>query len=327
MRRREVIGLIGSAAAWPLLARAQSERIRRVGVLLLFAQDDPEATVRIQALKQGLQDLGWVDGENLQIEYRFANGDIDRLRELAQDLVNLPVEVIVSNVGRKPIPTNSIPIVFAMAHSLGLLEPGLIEDLSHPTGNFTGFTNGLEPAIVGKWLEFLKAIAPDITRVGFIFNPHATPASMAWLHELESMASSFAVEPVALRVHEASDIQSAFAQLGHASGSAHIVMPDVFVLAHHADIVRYAAECNVPGCYPFRYFALGGGLMSYGSNGAQVSRQAAAYVDRILRGARPGDLPIQQPNALELLINLKTAKAMNLIPPPRLLARADEVIE
>jgi putative tryptophan/tyrosine transport system substrate-binding protein len=327
MRRREFIGLIGSAAAWPLLARAQSARIRRIGVLLLFAQDDPEATVRVQALKGGLQALGWVDGENLQIEYRFADGDIDRLRELAQELVNLPVEVIVSNVGRRPIPTRSTPIVFAMAHSLGVLEPGLVENLSHPAENFTGFTNGLEPAIVGKWLEFLKAMAPDVTRVGFIFNPHATPVSMAWLHELESMASSFATEPVALRVQHASDIKASLAELGRAPGSAHIVMPDVFVLAHHADIVRYAAQCNVPGCYPFRYFALGGGLMSYGSNGAQVSRQAASYVDRILRGARPGDLPIQQPNDLELLINLKTAKAMNLAPPPRLLARADEVIE
>jgi putative tryptophan/tyrosine transport system substrate-binding protein len=329
MRRRE---FLAGAALWPLAARAQpADRTPRVGVLLLFAENDPEAAVRVQALKQGLQDFGWIEGRNVQIECRFAAGDVDRVGVLLKEFSDLRVDVIVTNA----IVTNAgaiqtltkIPIVFAMVGSLNLVEPALTASLSHPGGNFTGFTNYLEPSLLGKWLEFLKAISPGVKRVGLIFDPNVSRTWTGWLLEFESVASSFSVEPVALRVHDVSDLQFALRELARGPGSAVVVMPDVFTVGHHADVVWHATRHNLPACYPYRYFATDGGLMSYGANGAQVSRQAASYVDRILKGAKAGDLPIQRPNGLELVVNLKTARAMGLTVPPWLLARADELIE
>jgi putative ABC transport system substrate-binding protein len=329
MRRRAIIGLLGGATGWPLIALAQQvARTPRIGVLLLFAESDPEAAVRVRALKQGLQDLGWIEGHNIRIEFRFAAGDVRSMYTLAKELADLPVDVIVTNVGHsagwfKPV---TIPIVYAMAHSWSLGPSGLITSLSHPSGNVTGFTT-FEPSIVGKWLEFLKAIAPHVTRVGFMFNSDATPIWETWLRQFDAATSDFAVEPVTLNVHDLGQVQSGLVALGQESGSGLVIFPDTFTVANHPTIETLAMEQRIPACYPYRYFTTSGGLMSYGPNGAQVFRQAASYVDRILKGTNPGDLPIQQPNAFELVINLKTAKAMDLTVPPWLLARADEVIE
>jgi putative tryptophan/tyrosine transport system substrate-binding protein len=332
MNRRTFLGLVASARAWPLAAPGQIRPMRakpRIGVLLLFARNDPEAEARIRAFEAGMQELGWAQSENIQIEYRFAAGDCQRMSPLFDELVALPVDVIVTNVGHsagwfKPV---TVPIVYAMVHSWSLGPPGLIAGLSHPGRNVTGFTNGLEAFIVAKWLEMLKAVAPNATRVGFMFNPSATLTWEIWLRQLILASTVSSVEPQALAIHGVPEAEKCLAALGVAHSSALIVMPDVFTLGHHAEIATLAARYNLPGCFPFRYFATDGGLMSYGANGADVSRQAASYVDRILRGARPGDLPIQQPNSLELVINLKSAKAMGLTVPPWLLARADEVIE
>jgi putative tryptophan/tyrosine transport system substrate-binding protein len=332
MKRRSFLALVACASAWPRAARGQMRSMqtkRTIGVLLLFARNDPEAEARIRAFEAGMRELGWAQGENIQIEYRFAAGNSQRMSTLFDELVTLPVDVIVTNVGHsaglfKPV---TVPIVYAMVHSWSLGPPGLIASLSHPGRNVTGFTNGLEPFIVAKWLEMLRAVAPNVTHVGFMFNPSATSTWENWLRQFKSAATSSSVKPQALPIHGLPETESCLAALGGARSSALIVMPDVFMLAHHADIAALAAHYDLPACYPFRYFTTDGGLMSYGANGAKVSRQAASYVDRILRGARPGELPIQQPNTLELVINLKTAKTMGLNVPPWLLARADEVIE
>jgi putative tryptophan/tyrosine transport system substrate-binding protein len=329
MRRRAFIGLLASTAAWPFASRAvQAEPIRRIGVLLLFAESDPEAAVRVRALRQGLQDLGWIEGHNIHIEYRFAEGDVNLLRVSARDLVELPVDVIVTNIGHPAgwRQFGTVPTVFAMVHSWSLAASGLITSPSHPGGNITGFTT-FEPSIVGKWLEFLKAIAPSAGRVGLLFNPDATQIWERWKQQFDLAASASAVEPVAFGVHDLTELREALATLAHGSRAGLLVFPDVFTVANYADIGILTLEHRIPACYPYRYFAAKGGLMSYGPNGAQVFRQAASYVDRILRGANPGDLPIQQPNAFELVINLKTAKAIGLAVPPWMVARADEVIE
>jgi putative tryptophan/tyrosine transport system substrate-binding protein len=329
MRRRAFISFLAGTAAWRFASRAvQAEPIRRIGVLLLFSESDPEAAVRVRALRQGLQELGWIEGHNILIEYRFAGGDVDRLRVSARDLVELPVEVIVTNIGH---PAGwrefaTVPTVFAMVHSWDFPAPSLITSPSHPGGNVTGFVT-FEPSIVGKWLEFLKAIAPTTSGVGFLFNPDATQVWEWWKQLFDVAASASAVKPVAFGVHDLAELREALATLAHESRAGLLVFPDVFTVANYPNITALALEHQIPACYPYRYFAVAGGLMSYGPNGSQVFRQAASYVDRILRGAKPGDLPIQQPNAFELVINLKTAKAMRLDVPPWMIARADEVIE
>jgi putative tryptophan/tyrosine transport system substrate-binding protein len=328
MRRRAFIAVMAGAAAWPTLGRAEhTDRMRRVGVLLLFSRNDPETEARIRVLERGLRDMGWIQGENIQIEYRFAAGDITRLHADANQLIALPVDVIVTNVTAVVRHTRTIPIVVAMVHSLSVTDPELIESLSHPGRNLTGFTT-FEPMIVGKWLELLKAIAPDIKRIGLMFNPDASQAYCeTWLRQLEAFASPMAIEPSALRVHDLAELQGALAYLARRSDTGFLVVPDTFTVANYPYIVTHAQQNALPACYPYRYFATQGGLMSYGPNVPQAYRQVASYVDAILRGASPGDLPIQQPNTFELVINLKTANAMHVTVPPRLLARADAVIE
>jgi putative tryptophan/tyrosine transport system substrate-binding protein len=333
MKRRAFITLLGGIAAWPLLLRAQPlERVRRVGVLLSFAESDPEANVRIHAFDEALRDLGWIDGYNIRIEYRFAAGDVDRALAFASEFVDLPVDAIVTNIGQKmtrgpTIPTQTIPIVFAMVHSLSLAEPEYIVSPAHPSRNVTGLTT-FEPSIVGKWMELLAAIAPNVRRIYFIFNPDASQTYRDnWLLQFDSAARSFAVEPTLLRVRNLAELRSTVATLGQKPHCGLLMLPDTFTVGNYASIVALARGLHLPACYPYRYFTTEGGLMSYGPNGAQVFRQAASYIDRILRGAKAGDLPIQQPNAFELVINLKIAKSMGLAPPAWLLARADEVIE
>jgi putative ABC transport system substrate-binding protein len=337
MRRRTFLGLVAGATAWSFAPRVRSaERTPRIGVLLIFARDDPEAAVRTRAFGQALRDLGWNEGGNIQVEYRFAAGDFDRMRALARELVGLPVDVIVTNSIQAILAveqdSRTVPIVFAMIPDP--VGAGLIKSLQHPGENLTGFTT-FESTIIGKWLELLKAIAPGIPRVGFMYNPDAydqllSPPHLVfwskWLHELEAVAPSFAVEPVALPVRDLGEMRDALSVLGRMP-SGLLVNVDPFTVGHCRPLVAQALQHRVPGCYAYNYFASEGGLMSYGPNGARMFVQAASYVDRILKGAKAGDLPIQQPNALELVINLKSAKTMGLTVPPWLLARADEVIE
>jgi putative tryptophan/tyrosine transport system substrate-binding protein len=328
MRRRAFFSLLGGATAWPILGRATHiDRTRRIGLLLLFSAKDHEVEARVRPFVQTLHDLGWDEGRNIQIEYRFGGGDIERLRVFARELVEQRVDVIVTNIGFS-IPTalqqTSIPIVFAMVHSLS--ESGWISNVSHPGGNVTGFAT-FEPSIGGKWLQFLKAIAPDVIRAGFMFNPTASGLWKTWLHELQAVAPDVAIEPLELPVHDLVEIEGRLESMGHDASSGLIILPDTFTLANYSHIVAGVLEHKVPACYPYRYFVSQGGLMSYGPNLPQGYRQVASYVDRILRGTNPGDLPIQQSNAFELVINLKAAKALGLAVPPWMVARAGEVIE
>jgi putative tryptophan/tyrosine transport system substrate-binding protein len=332
VRRRAFIGLLGGAASSFASRAQQMERMRRVGVLMLFADDDPEARSRVSAFARALRELGWKEGHNIQIEYRFAAGDVDRMRSFAKEYFDLPIDVIVSNSAQPIIDLrqetrSTIPVVYAMAHNVGLAGLGLVSSMSHPGGNMTGFTT-FEPSIVGKWLELLKAVAQSVRHIGFLFNPDASRSTCeVWLRQLQAAATSLAVEPLALPVHHLTEMRSALVALGREPDCGLLVLPDALTVANYATIDALALEHRIPACYPSRFFATGGGLMSYGPNGIRVFQQAASYVNRILSGADPGDLPIQQPNAFELVINLKTAKAMGLTAPPWSLARADEVIE
>jgi putative ABC transport system substrate-binding protein len=309
--------------------------MKRIGVLLLFAPDDPEGQVRVRALRLGLQDLGWREGQDVQIEWRFAAGNFDRMSTLTRELVEQQVDLIVAN-SLSPVvvalrQVRPIPFVFAMVANP--VEQGLVGSLSHPDQNMTGVTGLDYPSIVGKWLELLKSLAPQVMRIGILFNPSAyyvylpPPPGSYWIRQLEAVASLFAVEPVAVPVHDLGEMRSALAALSRVPGSGLLIATDTFTVGHYRDIVALALQHRLPGCFPYAYCAAEGGLISYGPNGAQVFRQAASYVDRILRGVHPRDLPIQRPTALELVINLKTAKALELTVPPLLLARADEVIE
>jgi putative tryptophan/tyrosine transport system substrate-binding protein len=296
---------------------------------MIFAASDPEAQVRVTSFEQGLKVLGWVRGNNIRIDYRFAAGDVDRMRTFAKELVFLQPDLIVVHaltaVAAIRQHTREIPIVFTMVTDpVGV---GMLKSLSHTEDNITGFTT-FEYSIVGKWLELLKGIAPAVMRVGLVFDPDAAYLGGAyWLREFETTARTLAVEPIAIPIHHVTEMQNVLAELGRESGSGLLVATDVFTSSHHAHIVALATQYRLPGCYAFRYFATGGGLMSYGPNGASVFRQTASYVDRILKGANPGDLPVQQPNVFELIINLKTANALGLKVPLWLLARANEVIE
>jgi putative ABC transport system substrate-binding protein len=340
VKRREFISLAGIAGAsiWQQSARAeQLDRMKTIGVVMIFSASDPESQVRVRVFEQALQTNGWRKGQDVEIEYRFSAGNFGRMRTLAKELIELPVDVIVTNAlspiiaARKEIRSRSIPIVFAMIANP--FDQGLIGSLSHPEQNITGVTGLDYPSIVGKWLELLKAIAPQVTRVGIAFNPGSyysylpPPPGSYWLRELEAVAPAFAVEPIAVPLDDHSEIQSALAALGGEPGGGLLVATDTFTVGHYRHIVSSALEHRLPGCYPYRYFAVHGGLLSYGPNGAEAFRQAASYVDRILRGADPKDLPIRRPTAFEMTINLKTAKALGLTVPPIMLARADEVFE
>jgi putative ABC transport system substrate-binding protein len=336
MRRRDFVIGVAGATTWPLAAHAeQFVGMKRVGVLLLFGADDPEGQVRAKAFEPELHRLASKSGYSIQIEYRFAAGDFERMRTLAGELIELPADVIVTT-GLSAIMAaqqndHTTPIVFANIPNP--VEQGLIGSLSHPDLNMTGITGLDYPAIIGKWLELLKAIAPQLVRVGILFNPDAyfsylpPPPGSYWFRHLEAVASAFAVEPIAVPVHDLIEMQDALAAFAQEPGSGLLVATDIFTMGHYLNIISLAFQHRLPACYPYPFFSTGGGLMSYGPNGAEAFRQAASYVDRILCGANPRDLPIRRPTTLELTINLKTAKALGLSVPPLMLARADEVIE
>jgi putative tryptophan/tyrosine transport system substrate-binding protein len=330
MRRREFITLLGGvAAAWPLAARAQQrERMRRIGVLMSISEDDPLAKARVAIFQQALAELGWTEGRNLTITWRWTGGDITRVREYAAELLRLAPEVILANgtpnVAALQRATTSIPIVFAVVNDP--VAQGFIASMAHPGGNITGFSF-LEYSMVGKSLEMLKQIAPEIVRVSVMFNPDTYPYYNIHLQSFETVARMLSLELVAAPVRNAAEIEETIAAMGRWPGSALLVTPDPFTVVHRGAIIKAAEQYRVPANYSYRQHVWEGALMSYGADTIDIFRRSASYVDRILKGANPTDLPAQAPVKFEMAINLKTAKILGLTVPPTLLALADEVIE
>ena len=331
MKRREFISLVASAAAaWPLAAHAQEPgRVRRVSVLFALFDYDPESQARIAAFQQELENLGWRDGYNIQIDYRWANGDAERFRAFAAELVAARPDVIVAHASPSAEAlaraTRTIPIIFAVVSDP--VGSGLAASLSEPGRNATGFTN-FATSTGAKWVEFLKVLSPRLARVALLFNPATAPGrGSTYLQSVETAAESFGIDSTHATVSSAAQIEDAIATLSRLPDSALIVMPDVFLTNHRELIIELATRHALPAIYPFRYFAEGGGLISYGIDLSDIFRRAAGYVDKVLRGAVPSSLPIQHPDKFELVINLKTARALSLEVPRILLARADKVIE
>jgi len=330
MRRREFIQIIGGAVAvWPLAAYAQQgERMRRVGVLFAgAAADDPDGQVRSGAFLQELQRLGWTDGRNIQIDHRWGAGNPDNMRKYAAELVALAPDVILASgtatVGVLLQATRTVPIVFAQVTDP--VGAGFIESLARPGGNATGFVL-FEYSISGKWLELLKEIAPRVTRAAVIRDPEQT-AGTAQFAVIQSVAPSVGMEVSTINVHDAGEIERAIAAFARTANGGLIVTASALSVVHRDQIVKLAARHKLPAVYYRSLYATEGGLMSYGPDVAEQNRRAAGYVDRILKGEKPADLPVQVPTKYELVINLKTAKALGLTVPPTLLARASEVIE
>ena len=328
MRRREFITLVGSLAAWPLAAPAeQSERMPRIGVLMHLAADDPEGQARIGAFLQGLQEWGWAVGRNVRIEHRWAAGDAESARKYAAELVALAPDVILAAGGAVVPPllqaTSTVPIVFAQTPDP--VGAGFVASLARPGGNATGFSL-FEYGISGKWLALLKEIAPSVTRVAVLRDP-AIAAGTGFLGAIQSVAPSFGVELSPVSVRDASEIERTVTAFAQSSNGGLIVTGSALAAVHRDLIIALAARHRLPAVCGLRLYVTSGGLVSYGPDSIDPYRQAAGYVDRILKGEKAGDLPVQAPTKYELVINLKTAKALDLTVPPSLLARADEVIE
>jgi putative ABC transport system substrate-binding protein len=330
MRRREFITLLGGAAAWPIVARAQQQpsHMPHVGVLMSDAESDPEGQAHAKAIRDALQELGWEDGRNLKIEYRWAAGDPGRVRAFAKELVARQPDVLVGRstpvVKALMNETRTTPIVFTTVSDP--IGAGFVASLAHPGGNITGFGN-FESAIVGKWLGLLKEIFPHMTQTAIIFNPDVAPYEY-YLRPFENAARSFAVQPISAPIHADADVEPFMLSLARERNGGVIVLPDAFTTSSHRKIIiETASRHRVPAIYPYRFMTAEGGLMSYGIDVVDLYRRAASYVDRIIRGTKPADLPVQQPTKFELVINLKTAKALDLEVPMPLLIRVDEVIE
>ena len=328
MRRREFITLIGGAAVWPLAAQGQNgERARRIGVIMSLAADDPEDQARFAAFAQGLQESGWAVGRNIRIETRWSRGSLSDARKYIDELVALGPDVILATgsaaVGPLLQATRTLPVVFVTVPDP--VAAGFIESLARPGGNATGFTS-FEYGLSGKWLELLKEIAPRVTRAAVIRDPAIT-AGIGQFAAIQSIAPSIGVEVTPVNVRDAGEIERAITAFARGSNGGLILTGSALALVHRNLIVTLAARYKLPAVYWTRTPVTAGGLISYGVDIVDQFRQAAGYVDRILKGAKPADLPVQAPTKYELVINLKTAKALNLEVPPTLLARADEVIE
>jgi putative ABC transport system substrate-binding protein len=329
MRRREFITLLGGAsAAWPLAARAQhSDRVRRIGVLIGYAEDDPETKARLAALRQGLEKRGWSEGRNVQIETRFAAGSADKYVSLAKELIATRPDVILAHTtlvaAALQRESRVIPIVFVnVSDPIG---SGFVAGLARPGGNFTGVLQ-YEAGVVGKWLAMLKEIAPRLDRVALVANPKTTPFDY-FLRAAETAAPSLAIKMVPSPVATAAEIEHAIDTFAGAPNGGLLLAPDPTVILHRNLIIALAAKHKLPAVYPFHFMVAEGGLMSYGTDQADAFRLAASYIDRILRGDKPSDLPVQAPTKFETTLNLRTAKALDLTVPPGLLIAADEVIE
>jgi putative ABC transport system substrate-binding protein len=328
IRRREFIAGLSGAAAWPVLASAQQGNcVRRIGVLMGGDENDPLGKSLVSAFSQALANSGWIDGRNMRMDLRSAGGDPNRMRALAQELVGLQPDIIVTNAGPAIIAlqreTRTIPIVFP-----GVGDPvviGLVERLNRPGGNITGFAL-FEPSLGGKWLELLSEIAPGLKRAAFMFNPDTAIAS-AYMPSLETAARSLKVEPIIAHIHSDAEIETAIIALGREPGGGLVVVPDGSIAIHRTPIILAAARNNVPAVFWLSEFAREGGLLSYGPDLVDTWPRTASYVDRILRGEKPGDLPVQFPTKYEMVVNRKTATALGLAIPLSILLRADEVIE
>jgi putative tryptophan/tyrosine transport system substrate-binding protein len=325
MRRREFLGILGGAVVWPV-ASESAERVRRVGLLNILGPDDPEAQARRAVFEQTLEQLGWTVGRDLKIDIRQVGSDLDSLRRYAAELVALAPDVILSigSIAVTPLQqaTRTIPIVF-----VNVPDPvgaGFVESMAHPGGNITGFAS-FEYSMSGKWAELLKQIAPNITRA-LVFRDPTAAAGIGQFAAVRSVAQSLGVELTPLNVRDTDEIERTVAAFAR-SGNGGVIVPPGGTAAHRKLIISLAARYKLPSVYPYRYWALDGGLISYGPNTHDPVRRAAGYVDRILKGEKPADMPVQAPTKYELIVNLKTAKALGLTIPQSLLSTADEVIE
>jgi putative tryptophan/tyrosine transport system substrate-binding protein len=327
--RREFIAGVGGAVAWPMVGRAQqAERLRHVGVLMNAVKDDPGGPAEVMAFRQGLTELGWIEGRNIDIEFRWPGGDIDRVQTLAKELVGLRPDVLIGRstptTAALKQETGTIPIIFVNVTEP--VEQGFVQALARPGGNITGFTN-FEASIGGKWLQLLKEVDPRIARVAVIYNPQTAPFAGLLLRSVQSAAPTFAVETVAMPIRSDADIEAALTMFARQPSGGLIAIPDSFTGQHRDRIISLAARYRLPALYSILPATPSGGLMAYAVDTRDTMQRAAGYVDRILKGAKPGDLPVQQPAKFQLSINLKTAKAIGLDVAPNLIARADEVIE
>ena len=324
MKRRAFIAALGGAAAWPLAAQAQqNERVRRIGLLMNFPEADTEGNARLVAFLQRMRELGWSDGHNLKLEARWSGADIDRMRTFAREIVVQQPDLIVavgtpatSAVMRE---TSTIPIVFTQVSDP--IGGGIVTNLARPGGNVTGFTL-FEFSIGSKWLQTIKQIAPNVTRVAVLFNPTTAPYAPLYLRSVEDGTSSFAVDFSTLPLQDAVELEPTIKTFAATPNSALLVLTDTFTTVNRDRIIALAAEYRLPALYPYRFFAQSGGLVSYGVDTLEQYPRAAAYADRVLKGEKPGDLPIQQPTKYELVINLKTARTLGLDDPRRLFSPA-----
>jgi putative ABC transport system substrate-binding protein len=330
MRRRQFITLLGGAAAFvPLAARAQqAAAVRRIGVLMGQAESDPLGQKRVAAFRQGLQELGWTEGRNLQVEWRWAAGSEKRIQDYAGELAKLAPDVVVANgtpvIAAMEKATHSIPTIFVIVNDP--VEQGFVSNMAHPGGNVTGFSY-IDYTVVGKSLEMLKEIAPGVTRVGLMFDPATTPHYDAYLHAFQTDPGKLSLKLARAGVSSDANIEDEIAKLAAEPGGGLIVPPDTFTIAHRQAILQAAALHRLPAMFMLDEFVEDGGLMSYAPDTIDIFRRSASYVDRILKGESPADLPVQAPTRFELVINLKTAKALGLTVPPTMLALADKVIE
>jgi putative ABC transport system substrate-binding protein len=329
VKRREFIAGLGSAAASPLVGRAQQlDRMRRIGVLIPGNENDSLSKLQLAAFTQGLAALGWTEGRNVRIELRSYSADINRIRVIARELVGLQPDIILTGATAATVAlqreTRTIPIVFA---SVGdPVASSIVARLDRPSGNITGFAS-TEAALGGKWLELLSEIAPGLKRAAILFNPDTAAQAPTFLPSFETAARSLKLMPIIAPVHSDAEIETAIIALGREPGGGLATVGDAFTLQHRAPIISAAARNNVPAVYRFSDFARDDGLLSYGPDPVDPYRRAASYVDRILRGEKPGDLPVQFPTKFEMIVNLKTVKALGLTVPQSILLRADEVIE
>jgi putative tryptophan/tyrosine transport system substrate-binding protein len=329
MRRREFIGLLGSAVAWPLYARAQqSQRVRRVGVLMNIPAADPEAQLNIRAFQQRMQDLGWSVGRNLQIDHRWGPSDDNRFRQQAAELIALAPDVILAAGGGAGAAVQqlngTLPVV--LAQSIDPVGGGLVASLARPGGNITGFTQ-FEFSLSGKWLELLRELAPRLTRIGVLRDFRNSAATVGQWAVIQAAAEPIGIECTPIAIRDAEEIERGVGVFERGGNGGLIVSVSAFMTVHRRTIIDAAARYRLPAVYPARYFAAAGGLISYGTDLPDQYRRAAGYVDRILKGEKPADLPVQKPTKYELVINIKTAKAAGLEVPATVRARADEVIE